>query len=186
MSRTRTYVTALTAITIVCAALWACGGNDSTAPVAPAQQNKDVVGNLLSDLGIGGQPDLFVCQGNGGPYTGSGTIGIGGGQIQIGPHSLNVPPLAVLSPVNITATTIAGDTIAVQFGPQGQQFILPPTLVLDYSHCQNKPTQTLSIDLLDNLLQTILDLLPSTDNGSGQVSAPIWHFSVYAVAEGRR
>jgi hypothetical protein len=187
MSRTRTYVTAITAVAIACAALWACGGNDSTAPLAPTQSNqsKDVVGNLLGDLGLGGPPVLFVCQGNGGPYTGSGTIGMWGGQIQIGPHSLTVPPLAVLQPVNITATTIPGDTIAVQFGPQGQQFLLPPTLSLDYSHCQNQPTQALSIDLLDNLLQTILDLLPSTDNGHGQVTAPIWHFSVYAMAESR-
>jgi|SRR5579862_3810603 len=190
MVRTRTYAKALI---LASAALWACGG-DSTQPLAPSSsdaltqrttQDKNVVGDLLGGL-LGGQPTLFACQGNGGPYTGSGTVGIWGGQIQIGPHSLSVPPFAVLKPVTITATTIPGDTIGVVFGPQGQQFILPPTLSLDYSHCQNKPSGPLTIDLLDNLLQTVLDLLPSLDKGSGKVTAPIWHFSVYAAAEGRR
>jgi len=183
----------VTALILVSAALWACGGDNATQPLAPTSsasttttQNKDVVGNLLGDLGLGGSPNLFVCQGNGGPYTGSGTVGIWGGQIQIGPHSLSVPPFAVFKPVTITAQTVPGDTIGVIFGPQGQQFLLPPTLSLDYSHCQNKPNGPLTIDLLDNLLQTILDLLPSLDNGTGKVTAPIWHFSVYAAAEGRR
>ena len=188
----------VTALILVSAALWACGGDNATQPLAPTSsasttttqnptaQNKDVVGDLLGGLGLGGQPNLFVCQGNGGPYRGSGTVGVWGGKIQIGPHSLSVPPFAVFKPVTITAQSVPGDTIGVVFGPQGQQFLLPPTLSLDYSHCQNKPTAPLTIDLLDNLLQTILDLLPSLDNGNGKVTAPIWHFSVYAAAEGRR
>ena len=180
----------LTALILVSAALWACGGDSPTQPLAPTTaaptQSKDVVGDLLGDLGLGGKPNLFVCQGNGGPYKGSGTVGIWGGQIQIGPHSLTVPPFAVFQNTTITGTTIPGDTIGIVFGPQGQKFLLPPTLSLDYSHCQNQPSGPLSIDLLDNLLQTILDLLPSLDNGNGKVTAPIWHFSVYAAAEGRR
>jgi hypothetical protein len=194
MSSSRAYATAFM---IGCAALWACSGDESeplsptsvasTAAARPvAGKSNDVVGDLLGDLGLGGQPDLFVCQGNGGPYYGSGTVGIWGGQIQIGPHSLSVPPLAVFQPTQITAQTIPGDTIGVIFGPQGQKFLLPPTLSLDYSHCQNKPSAPLTIDLLDNLLQTILDLLPSLDNGNGKVTAQIWHFSVYAAAETRR
>jgi hypothetical protein len=194
MSRTRAYAIAFV---VGSAALWACSGDESeplsptstastATTVRPVAKSNDVVGDLLGDLGLGGQPDLFVCQGNGGPYYGSGTIGIWGGQIQIGPHSLNVPPFAVFQNTQITAQTIPGDTIGVIFGPQGQKFLLPPTLTLDYSHCQNQPTQPLTIDLLDNLLQTILDLLPSLDNGNGKVSAQIWHFSVYAAAETRR
>ena len=193
MVRTRPYATALV---IVSAALWACGGDDSSQPLAPSSSaatttvhaapvpvNKDLIGSLL---GSNSPPNFFVCQGNGGPYKGSGTVGVLGGRIQIGPHSLVVPPLAVFKPVTITATTIPGDTIGVVFGPQGQQFLLPPTLSLDYSHCQNKPTAPLTIDLLDNLLGTILDLLPSLDGGKGKVTAPIWHFSVYAAVETRR
>jgi len=198
MLRKRSYATVLI---LASAALWACGGDSPTQPLAPSSAastpaaarihsatdtlSNDLVGGLLGDLGLGGKPALFVCQGNGGPYTGSGTVGIWGGQIQIGPHSLNVPPFAVFQPTHITARTIPGDTIGVIFGPQGQQFLLPPTLSLDYSHCQNQPTSPLTIDLLDNLLGTILDLLPSLDQGQGKVTAPIWHFSVYAAAESR-
>jgi hypothetical protein len=197
MLRPRTYATALVLV-LVSAALWACG-DDATQPLAPsssastttvrpttvAPSSKNVVGDLLGTLGLGGKPALFACQGNGGPYTGSGTVGFWGGQIKFGPHSLNVPPLAVFQQVRITATTLPGDTIAVQFQPQGQKFLLPPTLSLDYSHCQNRPQGSLTIDLLDDLLGTILDLLPSLDQGSGKVTAPIWHFSVYAAAESR-
>ena len=195
MVRKRTYATALV---LVSAALWACGGDDSTQPLAPSTsasttvrpttavpQSKDLIGGLLGGL-LGGKPILFNCIGNGGPYTGSGTVGVLGGRVNFGPHSLTVPPLAVLTPVNITARTIPGDTIAVQFQPAGTKFLLPANLSLDYGHCQNKPTAPLTIDLLDDLLGTILDLLPSLDPGKGKVSAPIWHFSVYAAAEGRR
>jgi hypothetical protein len=194
MLRKTPYVTALV---LVSAALWACGGDDSSQPLSPSSaaerihadtaltRSNNVVGNLLNGL-VGGQPQLFVCQNNGGPYTGQGTVGIWGGQIQIGPHTLTVPPFAVWQPTTITGTSIPGDTIGVVFGPQGQQFLVPPTLSLDYSHCSNKPQNPLTIDLLDNLLQTVLDLLPSIDNGNGKVTAPIWHFSVYAAAESRR
>jgi hypothetical protein len=196
MSRKRTYAMAFV---IGCAALWACGGDDSTSPLAPTSsasqtvsrtttptKSDDLVGGVLGILGIGSKPALFACQGNGGPYYGSGTVGLLGGTVKFGPHSLTVPPLAVLKPLTITAQTVRGDTIAVQFQPAGTKFLLPPTLSLDYSHCQNRPQNKLTIDLLDDLLGTILDLLPSLDQGSGKVTAPIWHFSVYAAAESRR
>ncbi len=179
MSRTRSFATAFV---IGCATLWACGGDESTHPIAPAPS---AARDLLGALGAGSKPVLFDCQGNGGPYYGSGTVGALGGTIQFGPHALTIPPLALLQPVTITAQTIPGDTIAVKFGPEGQKFLLPPTLSLDYAHCQNRPQSSLTIDLLDDLLGTTLDLLPSIDHGTGTVTAPIWHFSVYAAAESR-
>lgn len=146
-----------------------------------------LVGSLVGDL-LGGQQQLplFVCQNNGGPYTGSGTVGILGGVVKVGPHKLTVPPLAVFQPTHISATTFAGDTIAVTFQPQGLKFLLPATLSLDYSHCSNRPTTSLQIDYLDDLLQTLLSIIPSLDNGQGQVSGQISHFSVYAASEARR
>src|SRR5579859_5110032 len=115
MVRTRTYAMALV---LVSAALWACGGDDSTQPLAPSSsaasttvrpttatsKSNDVVGDLLGGL-LGGKPQLFACQGNGGPYTGSATVGIFGGQVHIGPHTLSVPPLAVFKPTTITGTS---------------------------------------------------------------------------------
>jgi hypothetical protein len=142
---------------------------------------------LLSDLLGQSQPlPLFVCQNNGGPYTGSATIGLLGGTMHIGPHALVIPPAALLRPTSISATTYVGDTIAVTFQPQGLKFLLPATLVLDYSHCSVQPTQSLQIDYLDDLLTEILSLIPSLDKGQGQVTGLISHFSVYAASEARR
>jgi hypothetical protein len=159
------------------------GDSTINAVSRPSGLVGDLVGGLLGNS----QPlPLFVCQNNGGPYTGSATIGVLGGVVTVGPHKLTVPPLAVFQPTHITAQTYAGDTIAVTFQPQGLKFLLPATLSLDYSHCSNKPTSSLQIDYLDNLLQTLLSIIPSLDNGSGQVTGQISHFSVYAASEARR
>jgi hypothetical protein len=193
------------ALVTASAALWACAGDgdqmrsptevSATALRPSAMPVRDSVAagatgtrqGLIGDLLGQGQPlPLFVCQNNGGPYTGSGTVGLLGGTVHVGPHTLAVPPLAVLRQTKITATTYPGDTIAVTFQPQGLQFLLPPTLTLDYSHCSNQPTSSLQIDFLNDLLSIVLDLLPSLDNGQGKVSAPINHFSVYAASEARR
>jgi hypothetical protein len=155
---------------------------DSTLPGAVSRPH-----GLLTDLLGQGQPvPLFVCQDNGGPYTGSATIGLLGGTMHIGPHALVIPPAALLRPTSISATTYAGDTIAVTFQPQGLQFLLPATLVLDYKHCAVQPTQSLEIDYLNDLLSEILSLIPSLDKGQGQVTGLISHFSVYAASEARR
>jgi hypothetical protein len=146
-----------------------------------------LVGGLLGGLLGQSQPlPLFVCQNNGGPYTGSGTVGLLGGVVKVGPHKLTVPPLAVFTPTHITASTYAGDTIAVTFQPQGLKFLLPATLSLDYSHCSNQPAAPLQIDYLDDLLQELLSIIPSLDNGQGSVTGQISHFSVYAASEARR
>jgi hypothetical protein len=193
------------ALVTAAAGIVACAGDGDQArtptEVAPATSQLDrpsVVDStlpgmvsrphgLLTDLLGQGQPvPLFVCQGNGGPYTGSATIGLLGGTMHIGPHTLVIPPAALLRPTSISATTYAGDTIAVTFQPQGLQFLLPATLVLDYKHCAVQPTQSLEIDYLNDLLSEILSLIPSLDKGQGQVTGLISHFSVYAASEARR
>ncbi len=197
----QSYKTATVSLVIAGAGLVACSGEtgEPLAPATPAAQAAPVttlsnpqtqkaqdLSGLLGLLGIGSKPDLFVCTNNGGPYKGSATIGLLGGTVHFGPHTLAVPPLAVLKPTLITATTVAGDTLAASFTPAGTKFLVPPTLTLDYSHCANKPQGSLGIDFLDDLLTQILELLPAIDNGGGQVHAPIWHFSVYAASETRR
>jgi hypothetical protein len=205
MKRALSYTCALVTASV---ALFACAGDSDQAPsptglsssaasaairpsVRPSIDSaatNGLIGGLVGGLlGQNQQPlPLFVCQNNGGPYTGSGTVGLLGGTIHVGPHTLAVPPLAVFRPTNITATTYAGDTIAVTFQPQGLQFLVPPTLTLDYSHCSNRPSSSLQIDYLNDLLTEILSLIESTDNGQGQVSGTINHFSVYAASEARR
>lgn len=206
MKRGLSYTCALIAASL---AIAACAGDGNQAPspteVSPsasAQARPSVVDSVTPGLvsrphdllggivgGLLGQHQplpLFVCTNNGGPYYGSGTVGLLGGTVHVGPHSLVVPPLAVLKPTNITASTYAGDTIAVTFQPQGLKFLLPATLVLDYSHCSSRPQSSLQIDYLDDLLTEILSILPSLDKGQGQVTGLVSHFSVYAASEARR
>lgn len=189
MRRTTTYVAAFVA---VCSAgLVACmGGDHPLAPLAasdasrPSAQNSNqgLLGGLLG--GGNNQIDYFVCHGNGGPYTGSATIGLLGGKVVFGPHELDVPPAALLVPTTITAQTIPGDTIAVHFEPSGTTFLLPATLRLSYAQCQPQPTEKLSIVCVNNLLDNLLGLVESIlDPAHHQVVGLITHFSVYAVAE---
>jgi hypothetical protein len=190
MRRTTTYVAAFVA---VCSAgLAACMGGDqplapqsasvaSSQPVATTNQ-RGLLGGLLG--GGNDQIEYFVCHGNGGPYTGSATIGLLGGKVVFGPHELDVPPAALLTPTTITATTIPGDTIAVQFQPQGLKFLLPATLQLSYAQCQPQPSGNLSIVYVNDLLNQLLGLIQSiVDPAQQKVIGLISHFSVYAIAE---
>jgi hypothetical protein len=161
-------------------------GDHPLAPQAAsdASAKNTSQGGLLGLLGGGQQISYFVCHGNGGPYTGSATIGPLGGRVVFGPHELDVPPAAVLVPTTITAQTIPGDTIAVQFQPQGLTFILPATLQLSYAQCQPQPKGNLSIVYVDDLLDKLLGLIESIlDPAQHKVIGLITHFSLYAVAE---
>lgn len=139
---------------------------------------------LPSLFGQSPSPQYFVCQGNGGPYSGSAVIGALGGQVTFGPHTLIVPPLALLKPTTITARTLPGDTIAVALQPQGLTFLLPATLELSYGQCQNQPDKPLSVVYVSDDLQWLLQLINSIDLlGQKEVTGSISHFSVYAAAE---
>jgi hypothetical protein len=167
------------------------GGDDS--PLAPktSESNSLVAPNPVRELpilpGLLGQtppPTYFICQGNGGPYTGSAVIGPLGGEVTFGPHALLVPPLAVLKRTTITATSLSGDTIAVVLQPQGLQFLVPATLRLSYSQCQNQPDKSLSMVYVSDDLRWLLELITSINlPGQHEVTGSITHFSVYAAAE---
>ena len=115
----------------------------------------------------------------------SKVIGPDGGRLVVGKHTFVVPKGALKENVLITAEAPEGNVVSVRFGPEGLKFNsrYQPTLTLDYSDC----------GLLTNLLPkriaytsdelSILDLLPSVDDLLHErVSAPIKHFSRYAVA----
>ncbi len=167
------------------------GGDDS--PLAPktSQANSLVTPDpvrgpalLPGPLGQGPPPTYFLCQGNGGPYTGSAVIGPLGGQVTFGPHALLVPPLAVLKRTTITATSLPGDTIAVVLQPQGLQFLVPASLRLSYAQCQNQPGNSLSVVYVTDDLRWLLELITSINlPGQHEVTGTITHFSVYAAAE---
>jgi hypothetical protein len=156
------------------------GCADSNTATSPSSYRSNMAGSLL-----GGQSDsLFVCAADSVAQTDTATIGMLGGTINFGPHSLMIPPGALLTPTLITATMPADGHLTAVLQPSGLQFILPATLTLAYGQCNPPPSSSLSIVYLSGPLGQILDWLPSVLNlNTNTVSAPIAHFSVYAGAE---
>jgi hypothetical protein len=184
-----------------------CSTADS--PVAPAaqmdeqQQQAYLLGNLFegdgllsddllsSDGLVGGVldgavstvlnvTDLLVCSSQ--PYQVTRkTIGYEGGTIQVGTHTLVIPRGALRQQTTITAEQMPGRTNSVRFSPEGLQFQQPAGLVMNYRNC-------LVVLLKKKIVYTdeklnILEVLRSLDLfGAKTVTAPIDHFSRYAVA----
>jgi hypothetical protein len=110
-------------------------------------------------------------------------VGAAGGVIAVGPHRLRIPAGALDSTVAITAI-MPSDTVArVRFLPEGLTFAQSATVELSYGHCVLAwvPVSR-RVVYVDELLD-ILDILVSLTNVFRRtVSAPVDHFSDYAVA----
>jgi hypothetical protein len=151
--------------------------DDRTNVTSPSARS-----NLLSPP----PSQLFVCAADTIAATDSATIGVLGGTINFGPHSLVIPPGALLTPTTITATAPADGHLTAVLQPEGLQFLVPATLTLGFSQCNPQPSNTLSVVYLNGPLGQILEWLPSVLHLNTQtVSALIGHFSVYAGAERR-
>jgi hypothetical protein len=114
----------------------------------------------------------------------SSTVAIGpaGGTIDVGPHRLIVPAGALDSTVSITAI-VSSDTInRVTLLPSGLTFSSPASLQLSYANCGLGGLILPRVAYIDESFN-ILDILLSINNFSTQqLSAPLHHFSDYAVA----
>jgi hypothetical protein len=124
--------------------------------------------------------DLLVCSSE--PYRLTRrTIGSEGGTIEIGNHSLVIPRGALRRRTTITAEQMPGRTNSLRFSPEGLRFEKPSRLTMSYQNC-------LVVLLPKHIVYTteslkILEVLRSLDLFSKKtVSAPIDHFSRYAVA----
>jgi hypothetical protein len=124
--------------------------------------------------------DLLTCSEQG--YVAvTRTIGPDGGTIRVGDHQLEIPANALSKRVTITAEQMRGSTNSVRFSPEGLEFEKPAQLTLSYRNC-------LVVLLPKSIVYTsekfkILEVLRSLDLFSKrQVTAPIDHFSRYAVA----
>lgn len=110
------------------------------------------------------------------------TIGPAGGTLVVGPHTLSIPPGALAAPVTITAVAPSDTVNRVRFAPQGLTFQTPATLTLSYANCQRVLGLPAQIAYTTDAL-AILEILSSVDNGqTATVTAPLQHFSDYAVA----
>ena len=174
MKATRTLLCAL--LVALAATVASCGDSTPTAPQPDVTPNPELLGSLGARLG------LLRCAPL--PYDSvTQTVGWAGGTIRVGPHVLTIPAGALRNAVTITAVTAPDSVNAVRFGPAGLTFDRPAALTLSYANCGliarlfPKHIAYTSDDL------RILELLPSLDILSLQkVSAPLRHFSVYAVA----
>jgi hypothetical protein len=137
-----------------------------------------VTGTLVGTLGQ--VTDLLLCSPQDALST-TETIGPEGGVIAVGRHWLVIPRNALTHDVTITAEQVQGKTNSVRFSPQGLQFERPVALSLSYENCLLVLVKK-KVVYTDELLN-ILQVFPSLDLfGDKRVTAPIDHFSRYAVA----
>jgi hypothetical protein len=185
------------ALAFALAAGLSCTTSDSTAPLAPSEQQSpsfgligDLTGGLTSTVDgltstvvgtLGSVTDLLLCSSQ--PYAvTTQSIGPNGGVIRVGTHTLQIPGNAVKGTVKITAEQVSGKTNSVRFSPEGLQFEKPATLTMTYNNCalvllQKKIVYTDEKLKILEVLEASLDLFKSKS-----VTAPIDHFSRYAVA----
>jgi hypothetical protein len=138
----------------------------------------DLTGTLVGTLGS--VTDLLTCSSQ--PYASTTmTVGPSGGFIAVGRHSLAIPQGALSEPVTITAEQVPGSTNSVRFKPEGLRFQKRAVLTLNYENCGLVLLQKKIVFTSEKL--EVLEVLRSLDLfRSKNVSAPIDHFSRYAVA----
>jgi hypothetical protein len=168
----------LVGIFLVCglALATACSDHSPTAP-QPAPPSADLIGWLLRTTG------LLSCSNL--PYASTTqTVGIAGGILSAGPHTLVVPPGALIRRTTITMTLPTGLGVnAVKFQPEGLRFQVPAVLTMSYANCSllGKLLPKRIAYTTDNL--QILYYLLSLDNLlSKYVTGKVNHFSAYAIA----
>jgi hypothetical protein len=169
---------ALLVVLLVCAlaVAAACVDRMPTAPQPPAA-SADLIGSLLGATGLLHCSDL--------PYDSTTqTVGVAGGVLSVGPHTLSIPPGALSQPTAITMILPTGLGVnAVKFKPAGLQFRTPAALTMSYANC-NLLGQLLPKRIAyttDNL--QILYYLLSVDNLlSDKVTGQVNHFSDYVIA----
>jgi len=164
------------AVLLLVVALACTDRTPTSVPAAPAP-DASLIGGLLGATG------LLKCSNL--PYASSTkTIGALGGTISAGPHTLVIPPGALLSPTTITMTAPTGLGVnAVKFQPEGLRFIAPAALTMSYSNCsllgKLLPKR---IAYTDNNLNIISYLLSLDNLFSKYVTGKVNHFSDYVVA----
>jgi hypothetical protein len=168
-----------------------CTTSDSlTAPATVSSDQATPSFGLIGDLTdgltstvvgtLGKVTDLLLCSPQ--PYAvNTETIGPKGGTINIGTHSLDIPKGALDKSVTITAEQISGSTNSLRFSPEGLRFKTSAELTMNYDNCLLVLVQKKIVYTDENL--KILEVLKSLDLFKKKtVSAPIDHFSRYAVA----
>jgi hypothetical protein len=168
---------------LVAALTLGAGCTSSESPVGPSTASTTEAPSLLLG-GLVGKvlsiTDLLTCSPL--PYaTTTRTIGRDGGVVAVGQYSLKIPAGALKNNVQIRAEQVSGKVNSVRFSPEGLKFASPAVLTMGYQNCALVLLPK-RIVYTSELLK-VLDILRTTDLfGSKSVTAPIDHFSRYAVA----
>jgi hypothetical protein len=165
------------------------GPTEVPVPASAEQESSQLlsgIGDLAGDLtgtvvGTLGQiSDLLTCTPQEYAVT-IKSIGPSGGEIRVGTHHLYIPRNALRQKTIIKAEQMSGSTNSIRFSPEGLSFENRAVLTMSYENCvlvllQKKIVYT---DESLNIRQVLrsLDLFRRKT-----VSAPIDHFSRYAVA----
>ena len=169
----------------------ACAHDASTSPSGSTLQARDsttsIRGNLLTHA-ITVSPLLRLTPLTS-PQTVSKRIGSLGGTLSLPGAGLTVvvPPLAVLTPVTITVTALAGSDVAYEFSPHGLQFLTPVVATQDLSGTEARTGGTIDPLLLfvgyfpdSNNITNVTEILNLQINLLQQTSTALLpHFSGY-------
>jgi hypothetical protein len=170
-----------------------CTSTTSTLTEAPVAASEDQPSQLLGSIGdltgdlsgtavgtLGKVTTLLTCSPQ--PYAiTTQTIGPSGGLIVVGSHRLEIPRDALSKKTKITAEQISGSTNSVRFSPEALRFEKPAKLTMSYENCAVVLLRKHIVYTDEDL--NILEVLRSLDLFKKKtVSAPIDHFSRYAVA----
>lgn len=113
----------------------------------------------------------------------SQVVGPAGGTVTIGKHSLVIPKSALASTVTITAEAVPDSFNSIRFGPDGLKFSQSAVLTMDYYNCLIPLSLSAAYIAYVDENKNILERRVSFDDPQTyRVSAPIDHFSRYAVA----
>lgn len=165
----------------------ACAGDRANAPRVPG--GDATATRPVAPLATRGMPNLP----NGHAYghvascshrderTGTAVIGPRGGTLRIGSDYLFVPAGALESRVQITGRVPEGSVAEIEFEPHGLRFAHPVFLVLDAAGCSVAPSDE-PVLLFLGVDGAVLERIEGFfDPAAERLTAPIEHFSTYAV-----
>jgi hypothetical protein len=163
-----------------------CSATDTTAPAAARSATPGTpaafidIHDGLAVPGSGGQGSAstkpLACTVDA-PLTGSALIGPRGGELDVGPHRLIIPPGALDSTTLVSGSVPQGSTLRIDFQPEGLHFRKPAGLILDASSCGAVPN-ALYLDEVDGLVEEIDAVYSAWWH---TIAAPIDHFSGYML-----
>lgn len=110
------------------------------------------------------------------------TIDSLGGTIQVGPHTLSIPPGALGAPVAISAVAPSETVNRVTFQPDGLVFQQPASLTMSYANCDVSGGEGTPVRIAQ--ITDALEILGYLESAADPpwVIGRLDHFSGYAVA----